>query len=363
MDSNIVSFIHAFGILQGLVLGAVLLFINKKHKSTLFLGLFLIGFAIEFLPILLEDLKILKGRPGLILIPINLTWIIFPLFFIYVQKISIFSNERITYRVLYPGVLSIIFQIFLYFLPDSSKDFLRRTHIFDAYFILGLIYSGYIVYRINIYIKHHTHEVRNQFASDKNRQLQWVRFFAAFCLALVAVRIGTLFIDDNDVLDLFISFINLIFVFSIAIVGIIQYNVISAVQKYNAVNKESDLKKEVPSEKVLDLINRIDEYVIDHEIFTKQDLSVVNIASALNEHPRDISIAINKHYNKNFNTYINEFRVSKAKKLLRENVLSNLSVEGLSREVGFHSKASFYASFKKVTGTTPKNYMEEMMVN
>ncbi len=363
MDSNIVSLVHALGILQGLVLGVILLFTNKKYKSTLFLGLFLIGFAIEFLPILLHDLKILEHNPGLILIPINFTWIIFPLFFIYVQKISIFSNERITYRVLYPGAISILFQFLLYFLPDSAKEFLRNSHIFDAYFILGLLYSAYIVYRINLYIKNHIDEVKNQFASVKNRQLQWVRFFAAFCLALVAVRIGTLFIDATPFLHLFISSINLIFVFSIAIVGIIQYNVISVTNKSTSPEKENILKKEISNNKILELINRIDDYVIDSEIFTKLDLSVVDIASALGEHPRDISLAINTHYNKNFNTYINEFRVNKAKKLLKENVLGNLSVEGLSKEVGFHSKASFYTAFKKSTGTTPKNYIDRFLIS
>ncbi len=363
MESNIVSFIHALGILQGLVLGIILLFTNKKRKSTLFLGLFLIGFAIEFLPLLLEDLKILKDTPGLILIPINITWILFPLFFIYVQKISIFSNDRITYKVLYPGVLSILFQIFLYYLPESAKDFLRRAHILHLYLLLGLAYSAYIVYRINIYIKNHTEEVRNQFASDKNRQLQWVRFFAAFCLVLVAVRIGSLFMADNDLLDLFISFINLILVFSVAFVGIIQFNVISAVQKTETSTKDLTIKDDATKEKVRDLITRIDDFVTDSEIFTKQDLSVVDIASHLKEHPRDISIAINKHYYKNFNTYINEFRVKKAKNLLKENILDDLSVEGLSKEVGFHSKASFYAYFKKATGTTPKNYSNSVMVN
>jgi YesN/AraC family two-component response regulator len=74
-------------------------------------------------------------------------------------------------------------------------------------------------------------------------------------------------------------------------------------------------------------------------------------------------MAINKHYHKNFNTYINEFRIKKAQELLKTDILADLSIEGLSREVGFHSKASFYTAFKKATGRTPMTYHTEVLEN
>ena len=136
---------------------------------------------------------------------------------------------------------------------------------------------------------------------------------------------------------------------------VIQSTVFSAVQ-HAQLPVKAIMQKEDSKEKVLDLINRIDEYVIDTNIYVKQDLTVVDISTALELHPKDVSLAINQHYNKNFNTYINEFRIKKAQELLRTDILNNLSIEGISREVGFHSKASFYAAFKKATGTTPMNY-------
>ena len=362
MDDDVISLVHALGVFQGLILGVILLFINRKNKSTFFLGLFLIGFAIEFLPVILEDFKILENHPGLLLLPISFSWILFPLFFLYVQKISIFADERVTYKILYPGVISILFLFLLFLLPESTKEYLRGTYLFEILFGLGLLYSLYIVVRINKYVRNHTEEVKNQFATVKNRQLQWTRFFIVFCLVLVGIHIGTLFIKVAPVLELLISCANLILVFSIAISGIIQYNVFSAVQHANPAHKET-IKEDDSKGKVLELINRIDEYVIDTGIYTKQDLTVVDISNALELHPKDVSRAINKHYNKNFNAYINEFRIKKAKELLRTDIVNNLSIEGVSQEVGFHSKASFYSAFKKATGTTPMNYRLETSKN
>jgi len=364
MDDDVISLVHALGVFQGLVLGVILLFINRKNKSTFFLGLFLIGFAIEFLPVILKDFKILENHPGLLLLPISFSWILFPLFFLYVQKISIFAHERVTYRILYPGVISILFLFILFLLPESTKEYLRGTYLFEIFFVLGLSYSLYIVVRIDKYVRNHTEEVKNQFATVKNRQLQWTRFFIVFCFVLVGIHIGTLFIKVAPVLELLISCASLILVFSIAISGIIQYNVFSAVQHANVSDKvKATVKQDVSKEKVLDLINKIDDYVIDTSIYIKQDLTVVDISTAIELHPKDVSNAINKHYNKNFNTYINEFRIKKAQELLRTDILNNLSIEGISREVGFHSKASFYTAFKKATGTTPMNYHIETSKN
>ncbi len=363
MDSNITSLVHSLGVFQGLILGVILLFISKKNKSTFFLGLFLIGFAIEFSPIILKDFKILEDHPGLLLLPICFSWIIFPIFFLYVQKISIFAHERVTYRILYPGVISILFLFLLFLLPETTKEYLRGTYFLEILFVLGLMYSLYIIIRINKYLNKHTKEVKNQFATVKNRQLQWTRFFITFCFVLVSVHIGTLFIEVAPIFKLLISCANLILVFSIAISGIIQYNVISAAHRADLPVTEPSLKREDPIEKVLELINRIDHYVLDSTVYTKQDLTIVDISTALEVHPRDVSMAINKHYNKNFNTYINQFRVKRAQELLKTDILTNLSIEGLSREVGFHSKASFYTAFKKATGTTPMNYHTEVLEN
>ena len=149
MDFEIVSLIRAVGIFQGLLLGIILIASSKKSKSTLFLGLFLIGFSVEFLPELLVDLKYLDYNPRQLLFLLNLSWILFPLFFIYVQKISIIPKDKITYWVIYPGLFAVILHLILGMVDRDFTDWLlENTYVYQIIYTISLLYSLYIIYRI-----------------------------------------------------------------------------------------------------------------------------------------------------------------------------------------------------------------------
>lgn len=52
-----------------------------------------------------------------------------------------------------------------------------------------------------------------------------------------------------------------------------------------------------------------------------------------------------------------EYRLEEAKRLLREKI--NIKVEEIAEEVGYNSKSSFNAAFKKITGKTPSEWRVE----
>lgn len=60
-----------------------------------------------------------------------------------------------------------------------------------------------------------------------------------------------------------------------------------------------------------------------------------------------------KEMNVNFVTYINQARVEEAKKLLLE---STLSIESISRHLGFSQPSYFIKTFRSMTSVTPANY-------
>ena len=234
MDFEIVSLIRAVGIFQGLLLGSILIASSKKSKSTLFLGLFLIGFSVEFLPELLVDLKYLDYNPRQLLFLLNLSWILFPLFFIYVQKISIIPKEKITYWVIYPGLFAVILHLILGMVDRDFTDWLlENTYVYQIIYTISLLYSLYIIYRIVRLIQIHREEVRNQYSQPENRLLEWTSFFAFFCFALVATRIAALFMDRSPVLHIIMSGLNIVIIALIAISGIFQYNVFNVIAESN----------------------------------------------------------------------------------------------------------------------------------
>ena len=357
------SIIHALGIFQGVLLGTILLFVNRKNRSTLFLGLFLIGFGIEFLPLLIEELNARHPKAQFLVFVETVSWLLFPLFFIYLQKISIFSDHHIKYWILYPGLVSLLLQLVLYLLGDAIGTFLEEYYFFEVFLLSGLAYSVYFVILINKHVHKHNQEVRNQFALDNKRLLHWARFFAMFSLVLLAIRSVSYIIGDNPYMEMFVSGMNFIAIGFVAYCGLLQYNVFSVIDSTATIRPPNPDPQPSSDEKLKTIFQALEDYVDKTQIYRKEDLTIMEVAATLGEHPRTISKAINQESKKTFNSYINEFRVKKAMELLQTEYIRAISIEGLGREVGFHSKTSFYKYFKKYTGTTPRAYHQQAVSN
>ncbi len=363
MDPQVVSLIRAIAILQGLILGVVLIVYSKKNKSSLFLGLFLLGFAIEFLPGLISDMKFLNYNPRQLLFLLNLSWILFPLLLIYIRRVSIVQRKRMQYRIIYPGILAVLIQVILGLNRNLSDFLLMSTYTYEILHVAGLVYSVYILYRIHRHLQQHKQEVHNQYAQVDNRLLLWLRYFAFFCFALVTMRVTALFMDRSPVLHFVLACFNIVIITVIAISGFYQYNVINVLSKNQ---EDSDAistnpsTTPIPENRALDLLHRMDDQIEEKELYRQQDLTIANVAELLKEHPRSISLALNTYYKKNFNSYINQYRISRAKTLLKSGYAQTKSIQGLSQEVGFRSKASFYRAFKENTDITPVDYLKNL---
>ncbi len=85
-----------------------------------------------------------------------------------------------------------------------------------------------------------------------------------------------------------------------------------------------------------------------------------DLCDKLNISRRKISYVLNEIMDKNFYGVINEYRVREAETLLMKDDLNQLKIEVLGEMVGFQSKSSFNACFKKVTGMTPSEYRNKM---
>ena len=69
-----------------------------------------------------------------------------------------------------------------------------------------------------------------------------------------------------------------------------------------------------------------------------------------------ISTVINRQFNTNYTSFVNKFRIQEAMKLLKDKRKAHLTIEDVSDAVGFSTRQSFYTSFKRFTGMTPREY-------
>jgi len=98
------------------------------------------------------------------------------------------------------------------------------------------------------------------------------------------------------------------------------------------------------------------DYLNNEKPYIKTDFSMHDLCDRLNIGRRKISYVLNEVIHKNFYGVVNEYRVNEAIELLMKDGSNQLKIEVLGEMVGFQSKSSFNACFKKVTGMTPSEY-------
>jgi putative ABC transport system permease protein len=63
---------------------------------------------------------------------------------------------------------------------------------------------------------------------------------------------------------------------------------------------------------------------------------------------------------KNFATYVNEYRIKEAIRLLSENSNDTISYQNVAFDVGFNDQRNFNRVFKKMTGLTPSEFRNNL---
>ena len=140
------------------------------------------------------------------------------------------------------------------------------------------------------------------------------------------------------------------------------------VQQYEAYLKEKQeaqqqndtpLVKQSESKKLALALQQLFE---TEKIYRRQGLSANEVIEILKTNHKNFTTAIKEHFQKGFVEYVNTYRVEEAVKMLKEQEnggkYANYSVEMIAEEVGFNSRTTFYITFKRIVGITPKEYME-----
>jgi TolB-like protein/AraC-like DNA-binding protein len=112
-------------------------------------------------------------------------------------------------------------------------------------------------------------------------------------------------------------------------------------------------------ETVAEYSNRLLAYISEHKAYLNPELSLRELAGQINIHPNHLSWILNKSIGKNFNQFINHYRIEAFKSMSGDTENKNLTIEGLAYESGFNSKTVFNTYFKRETGLTPRQFLNQ----
>ncbi|WPO77414.1 AraC family transcriptional regulator [Flavobacterium sp. KACC 22761] len=109
-------------------------------------------------------------------------------------------------------------------------------------------------------------------------------------------------------------------------------------------------------EAVLSQISALKNYMTEKEPYLDPSLTIQELSNQINIPVRDLSVLINHKMDQHFFDFVNEYRIEKAMGILKNPLKKELTVLEILYEVGFNSKSSFNAAFKKYTNLTPTAY-------
>lgn len=121
-------------------------------------------------------------------------------------------------------------------------------------------------------------------------------------------------------------------------------------------SEEKAIEEGQPTQEDVALMKEVHELVSKEKIFKNADLTLDLMAKQMSINRNYLSKAINQTTGKNFNTYINEYRVKEAIKILSNEKSDVISIDAIAFDVGFNNRTSFYQSFKKITGLSPSDF-------
>lgn len=129
--------------------------------------------------------------------------------------------------------------------------------------------------------------------------------------------------------------------------------------KYNiSINNSKDAayRSLVSKKKVKELRDQIYDIICKQKKYRDRDYSARQLAVDLNTNTRYISAVVSVCFGMNYTSFVNSCRIKYAKTLLANKKYAKLRMDEISDMTGFSNRQSFYASFYKFTGITPRQY-------
>lgn len=332
--------------------------------------LFLNGFCNAFYLLIIYG--IINHFPYLYKVPAPITFLIFPLSYLYVRMVlkdeNTFKKTDLLHLVPFLFFTMNYVPFYLMELSDKTAYVYEVTQNFERTYtgqdgllpewtnILGrslssLFYLGLQWHLIYTFFKSQKEVKSKQFAQVKKWVFHLTILQTIYSCSLLLLYISNAFLA----LDFITSLGSFLYVLWALVNGSFLF-----VACYLLWNPQLlvglpklTLKKNLATVFPLQNINRL---VKEQNVFLNPQLTVYKLSKDIGVSARKISKSIGHSEFGNFNNYINELRVSYAAGKINEGYLKKHSVDALSETSGFNSKNAFYRAFKKTYGCTPIKY-------
>ncbi|NOZ35887.1 MAG: AraC family transcriptional regulator [Chlorobi bacterium] len=297
-----------------------------------------------------------------------------PLVYLYVKSL-IFEKFKFTYKSFFHFVPFLIFTVVTLIFIDKpimpGIDFFKNNRFLPyrisysiSFFTINTVYvlfSFILVFR-------HQQQIKNIFSYKSAKiTLNWLKIvlFSFLFAYLIVYIIGAWYLIENknfyvqNINPVDFSYIGLtFFAFSFSFFGFRQLSIYKSAEKLKSKQKYSNSKLKEPE--ATNLLQQLKNLMTNKKPYLNEKLTVSELAVMLNISRHLLTQIINEKLDKNFYTFINEYRIEAVKKMFSEQRKNYYSILGIAYECGFNSKSTFNNLFKKYTGITPSEFRKNV---
>ena len=379
-DFNIHSTPLLILVVQGLIFVGLLFrrYVVKRNPSDLFLGMIL-------LIVCYEQICYTVGFMGWYnvyrntkinywLIPMSVA--IAPLIYFYVKSLTtssfkfkksdwwhfalaiglvVYRTSIYTYDALQPGF-------------DDTQNGYLKIHLDEAYVLTSLSFISfaqmiiYLSFTFQLFFTYRK-KINAFFSNTYKLELKWIlSFLIAFTLLFlygaVQTFIGTMITDLSYTQQYWLNIFMAIVVLYVGIRGF--FTDTTKLKKLDfsftpqiITVPEHEETSQVSEEEV----TLVREYMESEHPYLDPELNLITLSRKLKLSRAKLSEIINHGFGKNFNDFVNSYRVDAVKKMLDDGKQEQLSLLVIAHECGFNSKATFNRVFKKLTQISPTEYL------
>ncbi len=373
---------------QGIIFGLLLLqkFKQKKKYSFLFLSLLVLitcyhrtTYTIGFMD-WYDTYRNTKINYWLI----NFSLAIGPLIFFYVKSITnaSFKFGRKDFVHFVPALIYFLYRAFIFIYDAGQEGFentqngllmskleMGATTIFiEAFGIIQQLL--YLAFSLQLYFNYRT-RLQDFFSNTYRMELNWIRNFLyiytfLFVYMVIQQLINLSVLELSWIQRWWYQLFSALAVIYVGIKGYftdtstlstLQFNPTKQTIAKEGATVSSLTDKQRSKEEIETVRNQLLDYMSDKKPYLDPELNLKQLSEQLNLTRSQLSEVINAGFGKNFNDFINEYRIEAVKQMLQEGQQNKLSLLGIAFDCGFNSKATFNRVFKKLNGTSPTEFL------
>ena len=354
----------------GLIFSCLLFFVNRiNRKANRFLGLALLVIVLWMVWVLGIDVRLGRYFPHWSWLPLQFSLSIGPLIYWYVKKLVSPEQKFTAIALLHFSPLLFEQGVLIAETLESRKSgqatydtsvFISLSPIVQLLALASVV--TYLYSSLQILGKYHG-ELADQLSDADQYQYRWLqRLLIGFgCLWLLWMPFTAIdYIFYHYSLGI-TSYYPLYLLLSVMIVWIgveaflrPEFVVIEATQTRMVT------KPEQPSSDLLRLTAWLETQITQNLFYRNAGLTLRGLAEELDLHPNELSRIINAGTGKNFNDFINTYRVNDVIRKIQDPAYEHITLLGIALDCGFNSKTTFNRTFKHLTGKSPAEYKSSL---